>query len=100
MAGIVLPACAEMNGPVGPLDPLHHFDALPGPVTGSEPGSGGGSAPVFQWAVPSSVGVHPNYVAVDNVDGYVYVTDTINNSVWKFNSTGGFVGKWGTYGHE
>jgi len=39
----------------------------------------------------------PYGIAVDN-DGYIYVTDTGNNRVQKFDNTGAFIKEWGTYG--
>ncbi|MFA6362861.1 6-bladed beta-propeller, partial [Methanoregula sp.] len=56
-----------------------------------------GSTPVFQWAVPSAVGVHPLHVAVDS-SGNVYATDWMSNSVWKFTSDGTYMTKWGSSG--
>ncbi|MFA6364383.1 6-bladed beta-propeller, partial [Methanoregula sp.] len=56
-----------------------------------------GATPVFQWAVPSSVGVHPACVAGDSF-GNVYATDWMSNSVWKFTSDGTYVTKWGSSG--
>jgi len=39
----------------------------------------------------------PSDVAVD-YSGYVYVTDTNNDRIQKFNSSGTYIGKWGTKG--
>ena len=50
-------------------------------------GSGDGE---FQW---------PRGVAVDT-DGSVYVTDDGNNRIQEFNSSGGFLGEWGTPGSK
>lgn len=41
----------------------------------------------------------PCGVAVDN-SGNVYVADTANGRIQKFNSNGGFITKWGSYGSE
>jgi len=73
--------------PDWPADPTGPFDVLPVPGSGIQPGDIRASVPAFQWAVPSPVGVHPNYVAVDSA-GTIYATDTINNSVWSFHPDG------------
>ena len=53
--------------------------------------------PTFQWSVPSSVSVRPQYTAVDS-SGNVYVTDDYTSSVWKFSSDGTYISKWGSAG--
>ena len=40
---------------------------------------------------------YPGFVAVD-ADGYVYVADTYNHRIQKFDSKGTFITKWGSYG--
>lgn len=40
---------------------------------------------------------YPNGVAVDSA-GYIYVADTLNNRIQKFNSAGAYVTQWGSLG--
>ena len=62
--------------------------------------TGANDSYLFQWAVPSHVGVkYPTGVAVDSA-GDVYVIDGDNHSVWKFTSTGTYITQWGSYGSE
>lgn len=43
--------------------------------------------------------VVPSSIAVD-LNGFVYVADTLNNRIQKFTSEGQFVAKWGSHGSE
>jgi len=52
---------------------------------------------VFQWAVPATVGVHPDKISSDSI-GNIYVTDGWNQSIWKFSSDGTYLTKWGSNG--
>ena len=44
--------------------------------------------------MPSPVDVHPQVVAMDDYE-YVYVSDQVNDSIWKFDKYGALVNKWG-----
>jgi DNA-binding beta-propeller fold protein YncE len=50
----------------------------------------GNQGPIRTFALPAGVAV--------GSDGSVYVADTFNNRIQRFTNTGGFVGKWGSYG--
>jgi tripartite motif-containing protein 71 len=43
---------------------------------------------------------YPNDISVDSSKGNVYVADTNNNRIQKFDSNGNFITKWGSYGSE
>ena len=42
---------------------------------------------------------YPNGVAIDS-SGNVYVADSDNHRIQKFDSSGGFITKWGSFGSE
>jgi DNA-binding beta-propeller fold protein YncE len=56
-------------------------------------------APTSRSPIGMSCRYEPCAVAVDNSDN-VYVVDSANNRIQKFNSTGGFIRAWGSFGTE
>ena len=49
------------------------------------------------WGSGDGQFIYPGYVAVDS-DGYVYVADSDNKRLQKFDSNGNFITKWGSFG--
>ncbi len=75
--------------------------SLPQAVSTS-PGSGGMYEFMLKWGTPGSEDGQfgePRGIAVDS-GGNVYVADTFNDRIQKFNSDGGFLTKWGEFGDQ